>query len=398
MKNATSRIILASAALAAAGLLAFALWPAAVPVETGAVVRGPLRVTVDEDGKTYIRERYTVSAPLAGRLGRIVLKAGDVVRAGETVVATIDPGDPALLDPRARAQAEARVKAAEAALQQAEATRSRAGAALEQAQSDLSRLRQLQERGSGRLAEIENAVTAEAMRSAEHKAAGFAAEIARFELEQARAALLHSTPTEGAADWRFTIRAPVSGRVLRVVQESEAVVAPGSPILELGDPSDLEVRVDVLSTEAVVVRPGNPVTFERWGGDRPLGGVVRLVEPSAFTKISALGVEEQRVYIVADLSDPPESRETLGDGFRVEARIVVWEEQDVLKVPASSLFRSAEAWTVFAVRDGRARATPVQVGRRNADSAQVLSGLAEGDIVVVYPGDKVFDGVRVVPR
>lgn len=387
-------------ALALIAAIAYALIPRPVEVETAVVSRGPLRITVNEDGQTRIKERYVVAAPLAGRLSRITLDPGDAVIADETILATIDPGDPALLDPRARAQAQARVAAAEAALKQAEATLARAAAALEQAQDELARQRQLAARGGGNQKELDDAATTEAMRAAEHRAAGFAVEIARFELEQARAALLHSSTEQPDADgdWRFEIRAPVSGRVLRVFQESSAVVTPGTPLLEVGDPTDLEAEIDVLSSEAVAIRPGQHVYFEQWGGDQPLNGVVRLVEPSAFTKISALGVEEQRVWVIIDFTDPPEVRASLGDGFRVEARIVVWEEPDVLKIPAGALFRTADTWAVFAIENGRARTRAVTVGRRNPTEAQILAGLAEGELVIAYPSDRVHDGVRVTPR
>ena len=390
------RLILVVAALAAAGAIVAALIPAPVAVETARAARGPMRVTVDEDGKTRIRERYTVSAPLAGRVERIRLKAGDAVAAGTTLLAVIDPAEPALLDPRAKAQAEARVSAADAAQRQAQATLAAAAAAHEQSQTELARLRGLESRGAAKGLEVEQAATAELMRGAEHKAAGFAAEIARFELEQARAALLRGGAE--SPDWKLEIRAPVSGRVLRVVQESEGVVGAGSPLLELGDPADLEARIDVLSTQAVPIRPGAPVIFEHWGGETPLHGVVRLVEPAAFTKISALGVEEQRVYVVVDFTDPPQARAALGDEFRVEARIVVWEQEGVLTGPAGALFRAAEGWSVFAVAGSRAVTRRVEIGKANAEQAQVLGGLAEGDEVVVYPGDRVRDGVRVRAR
>ena len=398
MRRTVRRIVFVVLGLAVIGAIAWAFLPVPVPVDTAPVARGTMRVTVDEDGKTRIKERYTVSAPLAGRLARIRLKAGDPVEAGKTELAVIDPADPALLDPRARAQAEARVNAAQATLQQAEATRARASAAHEQAQTELARIRELEAHSAGQQLELDQAVTAERMRAAEHKAAGFACDIATFELEQARAALLHGAGEGGATDWRFVIRTPISGRVLRVLQESEAVVAPGVPLLELGDPANLEARIDVLSTEAVPIRPGAPVIFEHWGGEAPLHGIVRTVEPAAFTKISALGVEEQRVYVIVDFTDPPQARAALGDEFRVEARIVVWEQADVLKVPAGALFRTADSWCVFTVQQGRAQVRKVQVGRRNAEEAQVLSGLAEGEPVIVYPGDRVQAGVRVSPR
>lgn len=392
-------LLLILAALVGSGILVYLLIPRPIDVQCMSVTRGPMRVTVDEEGRTRIKERYVVSAPLAGRLSRISLKAGASVQAGNTVLAAIDPGDPSLLDPRARAQAEARVSATDAGLRQAEASLARAGAAHEQSQLELERQREVERRGGGNRKDLEDAVSAEAIRSAEHKAAGFAVDIAKFELEQAKAALIHSMPGASGTsdDWRLQITSPVSGRVLRVLQESSAVVVPGAPLIEVGDPTDLEVRVDVLSSEAVAIRPGNPVEFGQWGGERPLNGVVRMVEPSAFTKVSALGVEEQRVYVIVDLIDPPEARASLGDGFRVEARIAVWENPAVLKAPGGALFRSAQTWAVYVADKGRARLRGVTVGRRTATEAQILSGLTEADSVVDFPGDMVREGVRINP-
>ena len=387
-------------ALAVLGALAYGFWPAPVLVDVGRVSRGAMRVTVDEDGRTRIRERYLVAAPLAGRVSRITLKPGDPVEAGKTVLARIDPSDPALLDPRARAEAQAKVSAAEAALEQAGAAVQRTSAALEQAQTETLRLRQLQGKATGQEHELEIAITTEAIRAAEAKAGVFARDIARFELEQARAALVRTHPVaEGQADdWRFDIAAPISGRVLRVLHESAGVVTPGTPLIEVGDPQDLELEIDVLSSDGVAVRPGAPVSIEHWGGPAPLRGVVRLVEPAAFLKVSALGVEEQRVNVIIDLVDPPEARTGLGDAFRVEARIVTWESSDVLRVPASALFRTAQSWAVYAVVNGRAQRRAVELGRRNSNDAEVVSGLAEGEEVILYPGDRVREGARVEPR
>lgn len=392
------RLVVVVVGLAAVGAIGWALWPAPVAAELATVERGPMRVTVDEDGRTRIKERYVVSAPLAGRLARVALQEGDAVIAGQTILAAIDPSDPALLDPRSLAEGEARVKAAEAALDRAGAALARADAANELAQSELKRVREAQDRGAAVAHELEEKAAEAVIRAEERRAAEFAREIARFELEQARAAVMHTAPGEDSAGWRFEIAAPVSGRVLRVIQESAGVVQAGSPLIEVGDPADLELVVDVLSSDAVPIRPGAPAILEQWGGDHPLQGRVRLVEPAAFTKISALGVEEQRVNVVIDFADPPDARAGLGDGFRIEARIVVWEEPLVVKVPTGALFRDAESWGVFAVDGGRARARPVTVGRRNGAEAQIVSGMAEGETVVVYPSDRVRDGVRVAAR
>jgi HlyD family secretion protein len=358
-------------------------------------------VTVDEEGKTRVRERYVVSAPLAGTLMRVNLKAGSPVIAGQTVLAVLEPGDPTLLNARERAEAEARVKAGEAAKNQAEARLNAARAAHELATAVLARVRRNAAAGAASPDELQTVESAAQVRAEEVRAAQFAERVAAFELDLARAALVRSDPKSAlpADEARLEIRAPVSGKVLRVFRESAGFVTPGADLLELGDPTDLEMVVEVLSTDAVRIHPGARVIVERWGGPGPLAGRVRLVEPAAFLKVSALGVEEQRVNVVADFIDPPEERKTLGDAYRVEARIVVWEADEVVKVPAGARFREpGGGWAVFAVRDGVARLTPVDLGRDNGLEAEVRGGLAPGDRVVLYPSDRVKDGTRVTAR
>jgi HlyD family secretion protein len=382
------------------GLLAWAFIPSPVDVDLATVARGPLVVTVDHEGKTRVRERYEVSAPLAGRLLRIEIHPGDAVSAGKTVLAAIEPREPELLDARAVAEAEARVKAAQAAKDRAEPQLRSARASNELAKTNFARLRRLAELAAASDQEIDDAEHRLKVAAEDVKSAQFAARIAEFELELARAALLRTRPSpSGAVDGgRFEIRAPVDGCVLRVFQESEAAVSAGSRLLEVGNPRDLEVEVDVLSSDAVKVRPGARTVLEHWGGEEPLAGRVRLVEPSAFTKVSALGVEEQRVNVVIDIVDPPERRPTLGDAFRVEARIVVWEDPNTLKVPAGSLFRSGDGWAVFVSDHGRARLRPVKIGRTNGLETQVLGGLTVGESVVLHPSDRIRDGVAIRPR
>ncbi|MGZ9014645.1 MAG: efflux RND transporter periplasmic adaptor subunit, partial [Burkholderiales bacterium] len=309
------------------------------------------------------------------------------------VLASIAPADPALLDPRARAEAEARVKGAEAAEHRALPDLERARAADQMARSDLERAQQL--RGSGAISnrEFENAELHARTAAEELKAAEFAVQIAAFELEQARAVLNPGGQPEGGT--RFEIRSPVNGAVLRVFRESESVVEPGTQLVEVGDPRDLEMEIDVLSTDAVKIKAGDKVIVEHWGGPSPLLGRVRVVEPAGFLKISALGVEEQRVNIIADFVDPPEQRATLGDAYRIEARVVISEAADVLKVPGSALFRQGEEWAVFAIEDGRAKLRIIQIGRRNDLEAELLSGLGENDSVIIHPGDQLHDGVRI---
>ncbi len=380
--------------------IVYAFLPTPADVDVAAVTRGLLRVTVDHEGKTRIKERYAVAAPLAGRLLRVELHPGDVITAGKTLLATIEPTDPALLDVRARAEAEARVRAAEAARKRAQAALSREQQAYEQAQHDYDRARQLLASRAISQEEFDRVEHRERLTQAELRVTEFAASIADFELEQARAALLRTQPRESADPdaWRFDIRAPINGKVLRVFQESAIVVTPGTRLLEVGDPTDLECEIDVLSTDAVKVAPGARVFLEHWGGGQPLLAQVRVVEPAAFLKISALGVEEQRVWVIADFLDPPAKRLRLGDGYRVEARIVVWEGADVLQVPAGALFRYQEDWAVFVLDNGRARLQPVRVGQNNGLEAEVLDGLQENDTVILHPGDRIRDRIWVVPR
>jgi HlyD family secretion protein len=333
-------------------------------------------------------------------LRRIELHPGDKVRAGSTRLAIIDPAEPNLIDARTRAQLEARLSAAETQLQLAGPRVERARAAQERAQIDLSRAQRLLEQRAIAPQEVDRATEAARVTTEDLRAAEYARQIAGFELDQARGALLRSTP-EGrqvACAGELRIHSPIDGRVLRVFHEDAAVVAQSARLLELGDPADLEVEIDVLSSDAVRIRPGARVYFEHWGGDVPLEGRVRVVEPAGFLKISALGVEEQRVNVIADLVTPARDRGALGDAYRVEARIVVWEGTDVLKLPVGALFRSRGAWAVFAARDGRAHLTWVDVGRSSGRETEILQGLSAGDEVVIHASDRVADGVAITAR
>jgi HlyD family secretion protein len=376
--------------------IASAYRPRPVAVDVEEVTRGPLEVTVTEPGRTRVKDRYVITSPLGGELDRITLRPGDAVEAGQ-VVARLGSLAPPLLDARSRAQADAQVRAAVAARQQAEAGLERARTALEFARTEVQRQRQLAAAGSTPERTLETAVFEERSRAQEVASAQSAVLIAEQQLEMARAA-------RGRLDQRpeghehFEIRAPVKGWVLRVMQESEGTVVAGTPLMELGDPQVLEVVVDVLSQDAVRIHPGARVSIEHWGGDSPLQGRVTRVEPSAFTRTSALGVEEQRVNVIIALEEPVERRKSLGDGYRVEARITLWDGADVVQVPESALFRQGEGWAVFLADAGRVRLRPVKLGQRNGLRAQVLEGLAPGDQVIVHPGDSVRDGVSYSER
>jgi len=407
MRNIGSKFFVLLVVALVVGGLGYAFWPEPVDVDLAKVERGSLQVTVDEDGKTRIREKYVVSAPLVGRLLRINMEAGDPVVAGKTLLATIEPRDPDLLDARAVAQAAARVKAAEATLKKMEPALQTVRDAQAFAEAEMTRARKAASGNAISKSELENAEYDYRQKSEELRSTRIQEEIARFELEQAEAALLRTRPRDddavdgvanGNGGWTFTIYSPINGRVLRVLQESAAVVNAGTPLLELGEPLDLEVEIDVLSRDAVKIHPGARVLLEHWGGEKPLLGRVRLVEPSGFTKISTLGVEEQRVNVIVDFVDPPEARTTLGDGFRVEARIVIDEAEDVLRVPTSALFRVGSESAVFQVIDDEVHEQVVKLGRQNGLEAEVVTGLSAGDEVVVHPSDQIDDGVKVRQR
>ena len=392
------RVLMLFVALVVVAAIVLALQPAPVAVDLAVIRREPLVVTVTDDGQTRIRERYIVSAPLAGRLIRIELDPGDDVVAHETLLTAIEPTDSSLLDPRTIAEAEARVNAAEARVKLAKPRLDSAKVAVDLAETELARLESLT---------IRNATTQQAVdmkraafRQAGHdlEAARFGLDIARFELDVAKAALTRTGDAGSNNGWSFPVHSPVSGRVLRVFQESSTVVAAGDRILEIGDPDDLEVVVDLLSTDAVRIRPGSRVSLQQWGGSTSLPGIVRLIEPSAFTKISALGIEEQRVNVLIDFVDDAETRPPLGDGFRVEASVVEWEAVNVLTVPSGALFRREEDWAVFLAVNGRAVLKNITLGHRNDDAAEILDGLNEGDKVILYPGDRVAEGDSIEER
>jgi len=387
------KIVLVIVVIAAIGFWAFA--PSAVPADFAQVGRGTLQVTVNEEGRTRVRNRFVVSAPLPGRMQRIELEPGDPVVAAKTVVARFQPSDPGLLDVRTRAELQARVKAAESALGGARADRERVRAELAFALADLERARSLVDEKVIAPRELEGAEREAEALERTLQSAEFAVSTAEHQLEVARASLIQ---TRGGRTAAIPLYSPIDGVILRRLQESETVVPTGQPLLEIGNLDDLEIVSDLLSSAAVRVSPGQPVLIEQWGGDRPLDGRVRLVEPSGFTKISALGVEEQRVNAIVDFVAPPENRPNIGDGYRVEVRIVVSSRENVLKVPTSSLFRHEGEWAVYVVENDRAVRRLVQTGERNGLEAEVTGGLNDGERIVVFPSDAVADGVRVTPR
>ncbi|MCC6874386.1 MAG: efflux RND transporter periplasmic adaptor subunit [Sandaracinaceae bacterium] len=385
-------------ALGIVALIVVAALPKPVPVDFVQVRRARLEVTVDEDGRTRVKDRYVIGAPLAGTLDRIELHPGDPVAEGQ-VIARIVPLARPLMDATTRAEAQARASAAAAARQQARAAIDRARAAVELAERTAARQRPLAQQGTVSPAQIDQIELELRARRQELASTEFGARVAAHQLEMANAALGRFDARDATAQGeQMEVSAPVGGVVLRILQQSAGVVAPGTPLVEIGDPQHLEIAVDVLTSDAVNIQNGAPVVIERWGGERPLRGRVRMVEPSAFTRISALGVEEQRVNAVIDLDSPYEEWRSLGDGYRVEARIIVWGEDDVLSVPASAVFRSGDGWAVYYAADGVASLRRVQAGRRNGVLVQIEQGLAEGDRVIAHPSDRVVDGVAIAAR
>jgi len=381
------------AVVGVAGVI-YAWRPRPVPVDLATVTRGDLVVSVDELGKTRVRNRYVVAAPLAGNLMRIELKAGDAVQA-DSVVARIAPMEAPLLDPRTRAESAARSAAAAASERQARAAVERADVAERHASDDLARVRRLVESGSLARDALLNAELEARLRAEELASARFASQAATHEAAMARAALARFGAA--ASQEGFDVSAPIAGTVLRVAAQSAGPVQAGTPLIELGCPSALEVVVDVLSADAVRIPHGAKVRLERWGGP-PLAAYVRRVEPSGFTRLSALGVEEQRVPVVIDLDEPPERWSALGDGFRVEARIVIEEKHGVLRAPVGAIFRSGEGWAVYAADQGKARLIPIALGAKSDVDVEITRGPAEREQVVVHPGEKVKESVTLTGR
>jgi HlyD family secretion protein len=384
--------------LGLAAAIGWSFWPQPVLVDLETVTRGPFQVTVQDEARSRVRDAYVVSAPVAGRLLRVPNYAGDDVVAGQTVVAQLEPSEPAFLDARARAQAEARVKAANAARALSAADVRQAQAEVDNAVSELKRVETLAPRGLVAQIELERVQMRQQKAAAALESARSALNVKQFELENARMLLADFAGADPEGLPFISLKAPVTGRVFRVLQKSESVVAAGTPILEIGNPGDLEIAADLLSTDAVKVSPGAKAWITDWGGRGELAARVRLIEPSGFTKFSALGVEEQRVRVILDIVEPRETWTQLGDAFRVNVRIAIWESDDELRVPIGALFRVGESWAAFLARGGRAYLTQVSIGQVNGRDAQVISGLKEADQVVLHPSDRVRDGGLISAR
>ena len=393
--------------LVLAGAIAFA-WPRPIPVDLATATEGPLLVTIDEEARTRVRHVYTVSAPVAGKVLRIShpsgekgvsVHIGDVVVANETVLAVMQPVSPSFLDARSREELKAALSAADAAIKLAQAEVTRSRVVLDLSRSELERVGALAQRNVASTKALEKARA-----DVEANEAGLASVQAQVDVRRSERASIAAKliePSQGlageAADCCVKVRAPISGRVLRIIQDSEAVIQAGAPLVEVGDPADLEIVADLLSTDAVRVHDGASVRVDGWGGS-PLEGRVTRVDPAGFLKVSALGIEEQRVKTIVDLTSPHESWIRLGHDFRVNVHVVVWKGDRVITLASGTLFRSGESWAVYAVKNGRARLTLVQTGQRNARQVEILSGIVAGDRVVLHPSDRIRDGVRVGER
>ena len=376
----------------------YGFFPKAVEVELAAVTRGPLQVTIEEEGRTRLKDRFVLSAPVAGYMQRINAKVGDAVVKGQTVI-VLEPLRSPALDPRSRAEAQATVHAARAALSAAVEKESAVAAEADYLEKRLVRLKNLYAKGSIAKDQYDQVEAETKKVRAMQGSAAAAVNVSRSELERANTALQNFSPGKKTGDsQKVYVAAPVGGSIFRIYQESEGAVNAGQPLLDIGNVQDLEVRVEVLSSDAVKIKKGTAVFFKRWGGAGTLEGAVRIIEPAGFTKISSLGVEEQRVLVIADITSPPEMWRALGDGFRLEAHFIVWEGQDVLQVPANSLFRAGKDWAVFAVQNGKAQQRIVTVGQRNGLAAEIINGLQENEQVIVHPDDTISNDKRIRVR
>jgi HlyD family secretion protein len=393
-------IIIIVISMAVIFAIAYGFMPRPVPVDIVKASRGPLTVTIEEEGRTRVKDRFVISAPVSGLMRRIELDVGGHVKKGQVVV-KLEPLMPDMLDPRSFATAKAAVSAAEASLKAAEENARARAADAEYAIANFERIKKLYEEGLVSRNMMERTASEAKRAEANHLSAAATANAARYELKKARTALRHY-PSDAEANNRRRIvyvRSPANGRILNIHRKSEGVVVSGEPLIDIGNPSLLEVVVEALSSDAVKIKPGMPVLFERWGGKPVLYGTVRIVEPAGFAKISPLGVEEQRVLVIADIISPPEKwRMLLSDGFRMDVRFIIWEGEDVMQIPAGALFRKIEDWAVFVVKNNRAYHRRVEIGHRTGLFAEIISGIDEGEKVIVHPDERIRDGVQVRVR
>lgn len=382
-------------AIVIALLLAWGFQPKEVQVETIQPKQAPLTVSIQEDGRTRIIDRYPISAPVNGMTCRMHLKVGTEVKQDE-ILLEIRPLPSAILDSRSRAQAQQSVSAAQASLQAAKQQQAALQATALQAELEVKRFQPMLSKGLISKDVFDKAQTQSQAANANLKTAEYQVKVAEHELEAAQVMLKYSSGETGSEQLELVkVKSPIDGRILKVNRQCDGPVSVGESMLEIGDPKQLEIEVDVLSADAVKIKPGMKVLFDRWGGDKPLEGEVRLIEPVGFTKVSALGVEEQRVWVIADFTSAPELWQSLGDAYRVEAEFVLWHEEEVLQIPSSAAFRYQGGWAVFTDENGTAKRKTIEIGKRNGLQIQVLSGLSETDSVINNPNETVEDGVKI---
>jgi len=365
-----------------------------VLVETVAAKRAPLIITIEEEGRTRVIDRYIISAPVDGVACRLHLNVGDTVEQGKVLLA-ITPRESQVLDPRSRAQAKAKVSAAKSTLRAAEEQARAATAAARLASNEMKRLTPLLGKALISREAFDKVKTEAQTSSANKRSADFNVDVAKYELQAAQTMFAYSASTTNEPAERVPVLSPITGKILKVKRQCKGPVRTGEELLEVGDPSALEIEVDVLSADAVKIKQGMKVLLDRWGGDQPLEAVVRLIEPIGFTKISALGVEEQRVLIISNFTSPHDLWQRIGDGYRVEAKFILWQDDDVLQIPASSLFRYKDGWAVFVAKDGYAQRREVSLGQRNGLTAQVLEGIKTGELVINHPSDDVENDSKI---
>lgn len=382
------------------GAMIVAFKPRAVPTDIGIVEAGPMQSTINEEGETRVEDIYTLSSPISGHLRRIALEVGDKVIEGETIIAEIDPLDSNFLDPRSEAQAKAEVNTAESALSLAQAELKQAQVELDFFKSEYDRIKALHQTGTASQRDLDNTERLYKRSRASYATAQAALQMRRFELERVKAILISPAQSQSlrAGCECLKLYAPISGTILKVMTESEGVIQAGSPLVEIGDPSQLQVVAELLSMDAVQVQIGSLVSIENWGSNTPLTGKVKRIDPVGFSKVSALGIEEQRVNVVIDLLSSHEHWSRLGHGYQVDVAIVLWQSDKVVKVPLTSIFRDGKDWAIYVVTDGVVNKRQLNIGHTNTYSAQVLSGINQGEKYIIYPTDRIFEGVRVESR